>query len=314
MDDLVRTRDPETTTREPVVLWRARVQLPDRPGALAGLARACAERGVNILSLEVLPDVGSVTDELVLAVPAGWDLATLVALLEGADARPLLVGRAPVSALADQTVRHLRGVARLVDAPQALPEVLADLLDARPDPGGEGSPRRADRHRLVLSVPGGTMVLVRDAPFTPTEQARADVVIELAERLTDVVTPPEPGAAASGEPESSSAVLRRHDGAVVAEVDGRRIGEGKLITVGVRWGVRVFVHPAWRRRGLGSALLREVVEIALERGLRELEVRLDAQDLGGLRLVLASGLCGSVSCDGEETRTRLILPVRAVAG
>ena len=157
------------------------------------------------------------------------------------------------------------------------------------------------------------MVLVRDAPFTPTEQARADIVIELAERLTDVVTPPEPGAGPSGEPESSSAVLRRLDGAVVAEVDGRRIGEGKLTTVGVRWGCG-FVHPAWRRRGLGSALLREVVEIALERGLRELEVRLDAQDLGGLRLVLASGLCGSVSCDGEETRTRLVLPVRAVAG
>lgn len=158
------------------------------------------------------------------------------------------------------------------------------------------------------------MVLVRDAPFTPTEQARADIVIELAERLTDVVTPPEPGAGPGSEQESSSAVLRRDGGAVVAEVDGRRIGEGKLITVGVRWGVRVFVHPAWRRRGLGSALLREVVEVALERGLRELEVRLDAQDLGGLRLVLASGLCGSVSCDGEETRTRLILPTRAVAG
>lgn len=314
MDDLVRTRDPETATPDTTTLWRARVQLPDRPGALAGLTRACAERGVNILSLEVLPDVGCVTDELVLAVPATWDLAPVVALMEDADARPLLVGRAPVSALADQTARHLRGVARLVEAPQALPEVLAELLEARPAPGEARSRRRADEHRLVLSVPGGTMVLVRDAPFTPTEQARADIVIELAERLTDVVTPPEPGAGPGGEPEPSSAVLRRLEGAVVAEVDGRRIGEGKLTTVGVRSGVRVFVHPAWRRRGLGSALLREVVEIALERGLRELEVRLDAQDLGGLRLVLASGLCGSVSCDGEETRTRLVLPVRAVAG
>ena len=53
-------------------LWRVRTTLNDRPGALARLAGVCGGAGVNILALQIFPDVGSVTDELVLSTPGDW--------------------------------------------------------------------------------------------------------------------------------------------------------------------------------------------------------------------------------------------------
>ena len=100
----------------------------------------------------------------------------------------------------------------------------------------------------------------------------------------------------------------------MAEIDDRRVGEARLVPVGRGWGVRIYVHPAWRRRGLGLQLLESAGALAAARGVHELDVRLDAHDLAGLRLVLASGLCGSISCDGGETRTRLVLPRTEVVG
>jgi GNAT superfamily N-acetyltransferase len=287
-------------------LWRVRAVLPDHPGALARLAETCGESGVNVLGLEVLPDVDVVTDELVLAVPAAWDVPAVVRLIEDSGARPALVGPAPASALTDQVVRHLHGVARLLAGTDTIAHVVADLLDARlgSSPAAPDA-RRAGRHHLELSVGGETIGLVREAPFTPGERARAEAVVDLAERLA------ESAGSEDSEPESSAPPeppeLRRHADVVVAEVDNRKVGEARLTQSGVHCGVRVYVHPAWRRRGIGGQLLREVAAMAVDRGITELDVRLDAHDLAGLRLVLASGLCGSISCDGEETRTRLVL-------
>lgn len=137
-------------------------------------------------------------------------------------------------------------------------------------------------------------------PPTPTAEAPDEGVVHLARHLAaSEVEPP--------APEPRVPALRSHGDLVVAEVDDRKVGEARLLAAGVGWGVRVYVHPAWRRQGLGLQLLREVARVATSRGLRELDVRLDAQDLAGLRLVLASGLCGSISCDGGQTRTRLVL-------
>jgi GNAT superfamily N-acetyltransferase len=242
-------------------------------------------------------------------------------------------------------VRHLRAVARLVERPLRAAWVVADLLDAEAVSGeAAGNSRRAEGHRLAVSVLGETMDIVRDAPFTPTEQARVDALVALADRLADVVTPPDPPDRAAGrrsevvdgpgragselgardrlglggadggpEPDRGVPTLRRHADSVIAEVADRKVGEATLHPTSAGWGVRVYVHPAWRRRGIGLQLLRDAMELARGRGLAELDVRLDAQDLAGLRLVLASGMCGSVSCDSGVTRTRLVLgrPVRA---
>lgn len=285
-------------------LWRVRAVLPDHPGALARLAETCSASGVNVLGLEVLPDVDEVTDELVLAVPSSWGVPDVVRLVVESGAGPVRVGPAPSSVMTDQVVRYLRAVAELLDRPGGASRVVAGLLGARLTGGPPPTDaRRAEPHHLELSVQGETIALVREAPFTPGERARAEAVVELAERLAESVSPADP------EPESESAApeLRRHADLVVAEVDDRKVGEARLTTSGVHVGVRVYVHPAWRRRGIGGQLLREVAAMAVDRGITELDVRLDAHDLGGLRLVLASGLCGSISCDGEETRTRLVL-------
>lgn len=320
-------------------LWRVRAVLADHPGALGTLTHACGEAGVNVLGLEVLPEVGGVTDDLVLAAPAGWGPADLARLVEGAGARATYVGPASGAALTDQVVRHLRAVAHLVDDPRSVTRVVADLLRARPAPAegaGQGgtprSPRRAGLHHLEMSVGGETMDLVREAPFTPGEQARADAIVALADRFADVASdraatpgaPPPPGPsdltvaldpAERAEPDQAAEApveLRRHDDLVVAEVADLKVGEARIFASGAFWGVRVYVHPAWRRRGTGLRLLREIAAVAVAQGILELDVRLDAQDLAGLRLVLASGLCGSISCDGEETRTRLVLSRTAV--
>ena len=288
-------------------LWRVRAVLPDHPGALARLAETCAARDVNVLGLEVLPDVETVTDELVLAVPSSWGFTEVVGLVVDSGATPALVGHAPESTLTDQVVRHLQGIAQLAGRPEATARVVAELLEARPvgDPAA-GDGRRAEQHHLELSVAGETIGLVREAPFTPGERARADAVVDLAERLAESATPADP------EPQSAAPGLRRHADVVVAEVDDRKVGEARLTESGAGRGVRVYVHPAWRRRGIGGQLLREAAAMAVDRGITELDVRLDAHDLAGLRLVLASGLCGSISCDGEETRTRLVLGRRGI--
>jgi ribosomal protein S18 acetylase RimI-like enzyme len=328
---MAQTRTPGEVAARPTAattLWRVRVALPDRPGTLARVALACGAHGVNILALEVLPGVGGVTDELVLAVPASWDLAAVVRLVEEAGGRPELVGPAPASALADQTVRHLRAVSRLVERPLAAAGVVAALLEADiSEANSETDARRADRHHLVVSVDGENIDLVREAPFTPTEQARVDAVVGLADRLADLVSPLDPSSRpeqpvertmpAQAPPEQapgrrSEPELRSHADLVIAEVDDRKVGEARLSPSGAGWGVRVYVHPAWRRRGIGGRLLRDVMAMAADRGIRELDVRLDAHDLAGLRLVLASGMCGSISCDGEQTRTRLVLGGNAV--
>jgi GNAT superfamily N-acetyltransferase len=155
------------------------------------------------------------------------------------------------------------------------------------------------------------MSLVYDPPTTPVEGSRPNAVVDLTAHLDQPAAQPTsktPSPEVPPEvPDSRVPQLRTHADAVIAEVDDRKVGESTLRPTGHGWGVRVYVHPAWRRRGLGSRLLHGVVAMAVDRGIGELDVRLDAQDLAGLRLVLASGLCGSISCDGGETRTRLVL-------
>ncbi len=53
---------------------------------------------------------------------------------------------------------------------------------------------------------------------------------------------------------------------VVAEAGGRAVGTGRLLADG-HIG-RMAVLPAWRRKGVGSAILTELVVMASQRGLR----------------------------------------------
>ena len=288
-------------------LWRVRATLKDRPGALARLAGACGEAGVNILALQIFPDVGSVTDELVLSTPGDWTVRRVQELLleAGADPREApQVTVAPPSSLTDQPVRHLHAVARLVEEPGRLGEVAAALFEgrvARPDgPAHDGA--------LDLGQDGRAVRVVREAPFTPTERARAAVLQMVADLVREGAAAPDPSTG-TGVP-----VVRAERDRVVAEVEGHVVGKAVLTDEPEGTGVRVHVVPAWRGRGLGGRLLREACAVGRLRGESALVARVPAHDVAALRLLLGSGLCGRIRSDGGETVARLVIGQLAPAG
>ncbi len=289
-------------------LWRVRTTLTDRPGALARLAGACGQAGVNILALQIFPDVGSVTDELVLSTPSDWTVRRVRELVleagaESVDGSPE-VTVAPPSSLTDQPVRHLHAVARLVEEPDRLGEVAAMLFEGRVAPAG------GPAHEGVLDLrPDGRPVrVVRDAPFTATERARAAVLEMVADLVRAGSAVPDP-TAGTGVP-----VVRAERDRVLAEVEGHVVGKAVLTQEPEGTGVCVHVVPAWRGRGLGARLLREACAVGRLRGESALVARVPAHDVAALRLLLGSGLCGRIRSDGAETVARLVVGQLATAG
>ncbi len=286
-------------------LWRVRTTLHDRPGALARLAGTCGEAGVNILALQIFPDVGSVTDELVLSTPGDWTVRRVQSLMLEAGAEAPQVTHAPPSSLTDQPVRHLHAVARLVEEPDRLGEIAAALFEGRISrPGGP-----AHEGALDLGPGGQTVRIVREAPFTATERARAAVLEMVADLVRAGVSTPDPNAG-TGVP-----LVRAEHDRVLAEVEGHVVGKAVLTSEPEGTGVRVHVVPAWRGRGLGARLLREACALGRMRGESALVARVPAHDVAALRLLLGSGLCGRIRSDGGETVARLVIgQLSAAAG
>ena len=116
------------------MLWRVRLTLPDRPGALATLASECGAAGVNILGLQVFPGIDTVTDELVLEVPGGWDVDDIASLVERAGAHAVVSHPCTEAALVDQPARYVAAARTILAQPARFPEVVAQLFDAEADP------------------------------------------------------------------------------------------------------------------------------------------------------------------------------------
>jgi ACT domain len=118
-------------------LVRVRTTLPDRPGTLAALSTRLAERGINILAIQVHPDERGAVDELLVAVPpelTGRDVAETVRAGGGEDTE---TSRADVHDLVDPATRALTiarqasaGALSLDDAMHRL--LAADLTASRP--------------------------------------------------------------------------------------------------------------------------------------------------------------------------------------
>ena len=116
--------------------------LPDRPGALATLARECGDAGVNILGLQIFPGVETVTDELVLQHARGLGpRPTSPSWSSRPAARRSAGRRAPRHALADQPTRYVQAARTILAQPARFPEVVARLFDAEADPVDGGSSR-----------------------------------------------------------------------------------------------------------------------------------------------------------------------------
>ncbi|MBC8092703.1 MAG: ACT domain-containing protein, partial [Pseudonocardia sp.] len=101
-----------------MALWRVHVELEDRPGRLGELATAVGDAGCNIISLHVVgepADDGSVTDELLVRVPAGVDPEALRTSIQQAAIPCTLLVRADATELSDPATTAL-ALARMVAA------------------------------------------------------------------------------------------------------------------------------------------------------------------------------------------------------
>lgn len=292
------------------MLWRVRLRLTDRPGALATLASECGAAGVNILGLQVFPGIDSVTDELVLEVPDHRDVDDIAALVERAGAEAVVSHPCTEAALVDQPARYVAAARTILAQPARFPEVVAQLFDA------EAEPLAGDAHDSMEMTVGDVWVQVhRRAPFTATEHARgaalAELVSDVLARSRDRVTAPDPGRRL-GTGVTPEVVASSHG--VSAMVDGTTVGRAvlaEMMSPGARH-LHLEVDPAWRRRGIGSRLLLEAARAAARLGDDELVLVTGADNQAVLPMVLGSGLRGRIRMSGDGLTVRV--PLRDLEG
>jgi ribosomal protein S18 acetylase RimI-like enzyme len=288
------------------MLWRARLRLPDRPGALATLASECGVAGVNILGLQVFPGIDAVTDELVLEVPPGWGGADIADLVERAGAESVVSHPCTEAALVDQPARYVAAARTILAHPARFPEVVARLFDAEAEPLEDG----VDHDSMELTVGDVSVQVHRRAPFTASEHARG---AGLAELVTDVLDRGREAVAAAppdrrlGTGTTPEVVASSHE--VSARVEGTTIGRAvlaEMVSPGARH-LHLEVAPAWRRRGIGSRLLLEAARAAAVLGDDELVLVTGADNQAVLPMVLGSGLRGRIRMSGDVLTVRVPL-------
>jgi GNAT superfamily N-acetyltransferase len=282
------------------MLWRVRAGLPDRPGALAALANACGEAGVNIQGVQVFPEGESVTDELVVQVPDGWSVDQLRRLVD--DAGGATVSAVPVTsaALEDQPTRYVAAVRAIISAPATFPEVAAHLFDA--DVAPSGGAQDVLEMRLGETT---TIQIRRTPPFTPTERARAAALADLVGDVLHLHTPPAPHVPGAGDPEFVT------DGTVVSALAGGKVAGRAEVTVlddlDRPWPVDLWVDPAWQRRGVGTRLLADVARAARAVGADEIVLTAPSDTQAVLPMVMAAGMRGRIRMAGESLTVRIAL-------
>jgi len=300
------------------MLWRVRTTLPDRPGALAVLARNCGEAGVNILGLQIFPGVDAVTDELVLRTPTGWGLAEIARLIEASGGVSVSCAECTEHALVDQPTRYVQSARTILAEPARFPEVVARLFDAEADPV-EGA--LAPVQDVMEMIVGDIAVQVRrTAPFTATEHARgaamAELVSDVLGRSTataDALLPaPSRRVGSSAAPDyvvDEDGVAAWVDGTVVglAMIRSESAGSPGSAGAGTR-AVSLRVDPAWQRRGIGTRLLNDVARLAAGQGVDEIVLATRADNQAVLPMVLAAGLRGRIRMAADVLTVRI--PVR----
>ena len=282
------------------MLWRVRIGLEDRPGALAELAAACGRAGVNIQTVQVFPDATRVTDELVLQAPQDWSAQRVRSLVEQAGG--VAVSAAPVTtaALEDQPTRYVQAARSILAQPAKFPEIAAHLFDADVAPG-------EDSHDVLEMVVGGaaTIQIRRDPPFTQTERERAAALAELVGQVLDAQGPPSPQQAGSVdglEFVTSEATVSAVSGGLVAGRASVSRGEDDE-----PWPVDLWVDPAWQRRGVGTRLLAHVARLARSQGATEIVLTAPSDSQAVLPMVLAAGMRGRIRMAGQVLTVRVAI-------
>jgi hypothetical protein len=157
---------------------RLRVELPDRPGALAGLAGALAGQGANVVAVETHEVDGDLAvDELVVDLPDGVTPERLGQVLSG-DGVGTLLSCGPPRQHEDPVTRALQWAGALAEVEPAdrddeLARALTDVCSAT---GAWVSPTVEAR-----ASPAGAAALDRGAPLTVrTDDVPASLLPELA--------------------------------------------------------------------------------------------------------------------------------------
>lgn len=144
--------------------YRLRIELPDRPGALAGVTRAIADSDANIVSIDVHEvDGDTAVDEIVVDVALDWAPRNLAAALAASDGGTLLSSRR-VTTVEDPLVSVLRSLGKLLDNGAA-------AFDA-------------ETRRALLAVAHGSTARV----LTVDEAMREEAARSSIERGTSLVT------------------------------------------------------------------------------------------------------------------------------
>jgi ribosomal protein S18 acetylase RimI-like enzyme len=289
------------------MLWKMRIGLADRPGSLSVVARCCGDAGVNIVGMQVFPGIGSVTDELVVDTPDGWTLPDVRRLAETAGADFIDAHRCQDGVLLDQATRHVEAARIIIDDPARFPAVVAQLLD------GEAEPIDGSASDSMDLLVGDVVVQVhRTAPFTATEHTRgatiAALVSDVLRRDASYADRAAPDVDRRGLAPAPELVSESHEvRAVVRAVVVGRAVLGQTVVDGAR-PLELEVDPGWRRRGLGTRLLKESARLSAALGDDEMALVTDAENRAVLPLVLGSGLRGRIRMSGSELSVRV--PVR----
>ena len=240
------------------MFYRVRTRLADSPGALARLAQQCGDAGVNILALQIYPELGAVTDDLVVETPDAWTAAAVVELVSGAGGDEVSVVPCATHDLVDQPTAWLRAAMAVMDDPDSLPSALTGLLGAR-------------------------------VSWSATEQVRADVLTAIADRGRSTAAPP-PASVPTSVVEYDVT-----DAGVTARIGSHVVGAANLHAVvdgSLEAGLEV--APAWRRLGIGRQLLRQLSGLAAARGAAELVLLAPASEEGVVPVLAASGMRGRI--------------------
>jgi hypothetical protein len=103
----------------PMETYRLRIELPDRPGALAAVTSVLAEHDVDVASVDVHElDGANAVDEIVVQVPIGWEAGPLASALAASGGAALLSSQR-VAAPSDPVLGALRWCSMVVAADAA---------------------------------------------------------------------------------------------------------------------------------------------------------------------------------------------------
>lgn len=281
------------------MLWRLRATLPDRPGTLAALAKECGKAGVNIVGMQIFRGVEAATVELVVEAPDTVE-ADLVDLVHRGGAQDVESMRCTEAALADQPTRYVNAARAVLAQPSSFPDVAAHLFDADIAPG--------DDHEDVMVMTLGEDVEVqirRATPFTVTERARGAAFAELVAEVLERQAPPSTGV----HPDAQTPEYVVGESEVTALASGLVVGRGRI---GGREApdarhIDLEVDPGWRRHGVGTRLLNEIVRMARAQGIAEIVVTAPADSRAVLPMVLGAGLRGRIRIAGDSLTVRISL-------